>query len=175
MPKEITREDLLRKQEAMVRQIQDLNNERDADRITEISRKLESDAKDLEVLAKDFERQELAKAGPPPRGSLEVVLTEGQRKRVYDATGVKLDTLIVRDESGVLNQSMPRTDPRRIEQMAIAEARRRKISTDGDVKLREEVQQVMADIEAQGTGAVRELLDELKRDPNFLGGLLNKK
>ena len=40
----------------------------------------------------------------PPRGSLEVVLTPAQRKRVHDVTGYKMETLIIRDESGVLSR-----------------------------------------------------------------------
>jgi len=175
MAREITMDDLNRRQATMLALMEQLPNERDTERITQISRQLEQEARDLEQLARDYERQELAKAGPPPRGSLEVVLTPAQRKRVLDVTGVKMETVVIRDESGVLNQSMPRTDPRRIEQMAIAEALRRKSLSDGDGQMQQQVADLLADIEAQGTGEVREMLAELKKDPNFLGGLLNKK
>src|SRR5579871_4170460 len=116
---EITAAELMRRQQAMVDLMMRLPNERDAERVTAI-------AKQLEQLVKAFEKQELAKAGPPPRGSLEVVLTPAQRKRVFDETGYKMETLRVRDESGVLSQSMPHTDPKRIELLAIAEAKRLK-------------------------------------------------
>ena len=172
---EIKVDDLMRRQQAMLDLMMRLPNERDAERVTAIAKQLEQDARELERLVKDFERQELAKAGPPPKGSLEVVLTPAQRKRVYDETGYKMETLIVRDESGVLSQSMPFTDPNRIEKLAIAEARRLKALGEGDQKMQQQVQQVLADLEAQGTGAVREQLEELKKDPNFLGGMLRKK
>jgi len=175
MARELKMDDLMRKQEAMLKLMMQLPQERDTEKITAISQQLERDAKELEQLARDFEKQELAKAGPPPRGSLEVVLTPAQRKRVLDATGYKMETLTVRDESGVLSQSMPFTDPRRIELMAIAEARRLKMLGEGDAQMQQQVKDLIADIEAQGTGATKDMLDDLKRDPNWLGGLLQKK
>jgi hypothetical protein len=175
MARELTMDDLLRKQQAMLDLMMQLPTERDTERITAIAQQLERDAKDLEQLAREFERQELAKAGPPPKGSMEVVLTEAQRKRVLEATGYKMQTLLVRDESGVLSQAMPHTDPRRIEQMAIAEAMRLKALQGGDEETRKQLRALIADIEAQGTGATKDLLDELRKDPNFLGGLLRDK
>jgi hypothetical protein len=175
MPRELTMDDLMRKQAAMLELMQRLPGERDAEKVTQMSRQLQADARELETMAREFERQELAKAGPPPRGSLEVVLTDAQQKRVYDETGVRMKTLVVRDESGVLSKSMPFTDPKRIELMAIAEARRQKVTTEGDAQMRAEVQNLVAEIEAQGTGEVKQMLDELKRDPNWLGGMLLKK
>ncbi len=175
MARELTMDDLMRKQQAMLDLMMQLPTERDTERITAIAQQLERDAKELESLSREFERQELAKAGPPPKGSMEVVLTEGQRKRVHDATGYKMQTLIVRDESGVLSKSMPYTDPRRIEAMAIAEARRLKALGEGDAQMKAQVRNLVADIEAQGTGATKELLDDLRQDPNWLGGLLRDK
>lgn len=175
MPRELTMDDLMRKQEAMLKLMMQLPVERDTEKITAIAQQLERDAKELEALAKEFEKQELAKAGPPPKGSMEVVLTAAQKKRVYDVTGYKMETLVVRDESGVLSQSMPFTDPRRIELMAIAEARRLKMLGEGDAQMKQQVKDLVADIEAQGTGATKDLLDDLKKDPNWLGGLLRNK
>jgi len=65
---------------------------------------------------------------------------------------------------------MPFTDPRRIELMAIAEARRLKMLGEGDAQMKQQVKDLVADIEAQGTGATKDLLDDLKKDPNWLGG-----
>ncbi len=175
MARELTIDDLMKKQQTMLDIMLRMPEERDSERITEMARQLEREAKELEALAKEFETQELAKAGPPPRGSLEIVLTAAQRKRVLDETGVKMETLTVRDESGVLSKSMPFTDPKRIELMALAEARRRKMTTEGDAAMRAEVQNLLAEIEGQGTGEVRQMLEELKQDPNWLGGLLHKK
>src|SRR5262245_50147156 len=64
MARELTIDDLMRKQQAMLELMLRLPNEKDADQITAISRQLEQDARDLEKLSKEFEQQELAKAGP---------------------------------------------------------------------------------------------------------------
>jgi hypothetical protein len=175
MAREITMDELLRKQQEMVKKAESLISERDVDKIQQVTSELERDGKELEQLALAFEKQELAKAGPPPRGSLEVMLTPDQRKRVLDLTGVDLPSVVIQDEMGVLSKAMPHTDPRDIELMAIQEARRLKAMRDADGKMRADVDRAILDIEEQGTAETRELLAKLKADPNWLGGILHKK
>src|SRR5579859_5508620 len=145
---EITREDLLARQRAMLVLMEKLPGETDTERITAIANQLQNDARELEALALAYEKQELAKAGPPPCGSIEIVLTPEQKKRIYEQTGVSMETVVVRDESGVLNQSMPHTDPRRIEQLALVEAKRRKVLAGGDDATQKEVARLLDEIEA---------------------------
>jgi hypothetical protein len=173
--REITMDDLLKRQRQMAEKAQALSSERDVERIQQITAELEQDGKDLERLAKDFEKQELAKAGPPPKGKLEVMLTPGQRERVKKITGVDLASVVVADEMGVLSKAMPSTDPRDIEILAINEARKLAALKDADVKMQQALAQAIADIENSGFGEVVQKLEELKRDPNWMGGLLNKK
>jgi hypothetical protein len=175
MAREITLDDLMRKQETIARRASEMYKEKDTERLQRLVNELTVETRELEKLAKDFERQELAKAGPPPRGSIEIVLTDEQRARVEKLTGVRLDTISLRDESGVLNQAMPYTDPQRIELLAIAEARRRKEAQSSNTVAREQVNKAIEDIEQQGTGQVRDMLNELRADPNWLGGLAKKK
>jgi hypothetical protein len=175
MPREITMNDLTSKQRAMVQKAESLLTERDVDKIQSLTGELERDGRELEQLARDFEKQELAKAGPPPRGALEVMLTSDQRQRVKALTGVDLTSVVVPDEMGVLSKAMPTTDPRDIELLAIQEARRRKATKDADGKMRADVDRAILDIEEQGTAETRELLAQLKADPNWLGGILHKK
>ena len=175
MPREITMDELLQKQRSMLKKAESLITERDVDKLQQVTRELELDGKELEQLALAFEKQELAKAGPPPRGALEVVLTPDQRQRVQALTGVDLKTVVVPDEMGVLSKAMPRTDPRDIELLAIQEARRLKAMRDADGKMRADVDRAILDIEEQGTAETRELLAQLKADPNWLGGILHKK
>jgi hypothetical protein len=174
MPPEITIDQLMRKHAEVMAKAASLVSEKDVDRIQQVTQELEQDGRDLDQLAREFERQELAKAGPPPKGSIEVQLTPGQKERVQKLTGVTLESIVIKDEMGVLVKAMPTTDPRDIEILAINEARRRKALTDADGKMRGEVDRVLAEIEAQGSGEVLEMLDKLKRDPNFLGGMLAK-
>src|SRR5947207_1834683 len=69
----------------------------------------------LEELAKRFEEQELAKAGPAPTGRVEIALTPGQRRRVKERTGVDLASIFLPDASGALTRNMPHADPAQIE------------------------------------------------------------
>jgi hypothetical protein len=175
MARELTMDDLMTKQREMVKKAESLIQERDVDKIQSVTAELERDGRDLETMAREFERQELAKAGPPPKGSLEVVLTPEQRERVRALTGVDLASLVIADEMGVLSKAMPTTDPRDIELLAIQEARRLKATRDADGKMRADVDRAITDIEEQGTAETRELLAKLKADPNWLGGILHKK
>lgn len=175
MPREITMDELLAKQRAMVEKANALVSEKDVDKIQAATQELERDGRELEALAKAFEAQELAKAGPPPRGALEVVLTPAQRARVKQLTGVDMASVVISDEAGVLSKAMPTTDPRDIELHAINEARRLAALRGADQQMRAQVERAIADIEEQGMGEVRELLEKLKADPNWLGGILHKK
>jgi hypothetical protein len=175
MPREIKMEDLMVRQRAMLQKAATLVSESDTDKIRDITRELEVEGRELEQLAKDFERQELAKAGPPPRGSLEVVLTPKQRQHVYNLTGYELASVTIADETGVLSKAMPSTLPGDILIIAIEEARRRKAQRDADSKMKVAVEQAIRDIEEQGMPETRELLEKCKQDPNWLGGLYHRK
>jgi hypothetical protein len=174
MPREIKMDDLMGRQKAMLKKAQSLIEEKDTDRIREVTRELEQEGRELEQLAKDFERQELAKAGPPPRGSLEVMLTTKQRQHVQNMTGVDLASVTINDEMGVISKAMPSTLPGDILILAIEEARRRKAIKDADGKMKAAVDRAIKDIEEQGMAETKELLEKCKQDPNWLGGLYKK-
>ncbi len=175
MPREIKMDELLAKQRAMSDKAQSLAAEKDVEKIQRITAELEQDGRELEELARAFERQELAKAGPPPKGKLEVVLTPEQRARVKKLTGVDMQSVVIADEAGVLSKAMPYTKPRDIEQLAINEARKQASLQDADGKVRAALDDAIREIEASGYGEVLVELEKLKADPNWLGGLLHKK
>ena len=105
MAREITMDELLKKQRAMSEKAQALINERDVDKIQRMTGEMEEEGRALEELARAFEKQELAKAGPPPRGKLEVVLTPAQRARVKSLTGVDMASVVVADEAGEIGRA----------------------------------------------------------------------
>jgi hypothetical protein len=175
MAKEIRLDELLERQRQMAAKAASLVNEKDVERISAVTAELEREGRELEALAKEFERQELAKAGPPPQGKLEVVLTDAQRARVKNATGVDMTSVVVPDEAGVLAQAMPATDPRDIERMAMLEGKKRAAVVDADAKMRVAVAEALRNIEEQGMGETRAELEKLKADPSWLGGILQKK
>jgi hypothetical protein len=174
MAREIKMDELLQAQRAMSDKAAALANEKDVDTIQRITAELEQEGRALERLALDFQKQELAKAGPPPKGKLEVVLTPDQRERVKKLTGVDMKSVIVADEAGVLSKAMPYTSKRDIEQLAINEARKQAVLKDADAKMRTALEDAIREIEASGYGEVLAELDRLKADPNWLGGLLHK-
>jgi hypothetical protein len=175
MAREISMDELLQKQRSMSDKATALANERDVDKIQRITAELEEDGRALETLALAFEKQELAKAGPPPQGKLEVVLTPPQRERVKKLTGVDMRSVIVADEAGVLAKAMPNTSPLDIENLAIAEARKQASLKNADGQMRAAVEQAIVEIEQTGYGEVLQELERLKADPNWLGGILHKK
>jgi hypothetical protein len=175
MAREITMAELLGKQQAMSEKAARLAHEKDVEKIQAIVAELEVEGRELEAVALAFQKQELAKAGPPPKGKLEVVLTSDQQVRVKKATGVDMKSVIVADEAGVLSKAMPYTSPRDIEQLAINEARKQSVLKDADGKMRAALEDAIRDIEQTGFGEVLTELERLKADPNWLGGILHKK
>jgi len=175
MPREIKMDELLQKQRAMSDKAQSLAAEKDVEKIQRITAELEQEGRELEELARAFERQELAKAGPPPQGKLEVVLTPDQRARVKKLTGVDMQSVVIADEAGVLSKAMPYTKPRDIEQLAINEALKQASMRDADGKMRAALDDAIREIELSGYGEVLAELEKLKADPSWLGGILHKK
>ena len=175
MPREIKMDELLQKQRAMSDKAQSLAAEKDVEKIQRITAELEQEGRELEELARAFERQELAKAGPPPKGKLEVVLTPDQRQRVKKLTGVDMPSVVIADEAGVLSKAMPYTKPRDIEQLAISEALKQASMRDADGKMRAALDDAIREIELSGYGEVLAELEKLKADPSWLGGILHKK
>lgn len=175
MAREIKMDELLQKQRAMSDKAQLLVNEKDVDKIGRITAELADEGRALEELALAFQKQELAKAGPPPRGKLEVVLTQPQRERIKKLTGVDLATVTIRDEAGSLNQAMPHMRPEEIEFLAIAEAKKLASLKDADGQMRVAVENALREIELAGSGEVLTELERLKADPSWLGGILHKK
>ena len=175
MPREIKLDELLVKQRAISEKAAALVHEKDVDKIQAATADLERDGRELEQLAREFERQELAKAGPPPRGKLEVVLQPDQRARIKRQTGVDMASVFIADEAGVLSKAMPHTSPRDIEAMALAEARRMAANQNADVAMRAELARAVEEIEKSGYGEVLTELERLKADPSWMGGLFSKK
>jgi len=174
-PREIKMDELLAKQRAMSEKAAALVNEKDVEKIQRITEELAAEGRALEELTLAFQKQELAKAGPPPKGKLEVVLTNDQRERVKKLTGVDMKSVIIADEAGVLSKAMPYTSPRDIEQLAINEARKQASMRDADGKMRAAVDEAIHEIEQSGYGEVLTELERLKADPEWLGGILHKK
>ena len=169
---DITLDDLMAKQRAMSEIAERLNGESDVERIQQIAAELQVMANELQAMGEQLAAKS---TGSGAANWTEVVLTPAQRERVKEATGVALETIKISDPAGVATRTMPYTDPRIIEFYATQEARRRKIAEEADAQIQEQLRESLEAIESQGTPAVLEQLEQLKADPKFLGGLLQKK
>ena len=164
-------DDLMARQKAMTDLAATMLEETDIERIQAIAAELQSQAAELQAMAEQF----AATAGSQAAANFtEVVLTAAQRARILETTGVTLETLKLPDPAGVAARSMPHTDPRIIEYYALREAERIKVAAEADRMIKDQLRESLAAIEAQGTPAVLEELEKLKRDPAFVGGLVQK-
>ena len=101
-----------------------------------------------------------------------VLLTDEQRKRVFEETGIDVHTVYIDDMSGRQMQGMPEAHPDEIEAIAMEKA----ISVRQQIEAAEANQQVaddaLAELEESDNEALLEQVAELKKDPNFAGGAI---
>jgi hypothetical protein len=169
----VSLEDLEKKKDEMLELAKTLEGLEDHAQIQAIAEQLAEQGKELEILAAEFAGQSDATAKSRTAWA-EVVLTPDQRKRILEATGVEMETVKIRDDGGFFSLSMPYMAPSVIEAYALREAERRKQGKEGEEIAQQQLDQALADLDAAGP-QVQEKLEELKQDPNFLGGMLNKK
>lgn len=172
MADEITLDTLLEKQKEMATLAAAMQSEPDPGRLQSMADDLNARGAELARLAEALAARHAAESSA---GATEVLLTEAQRKRILDATGVSMNSIVIRDTSGIATRTMTAMDPRVIEHWALQEARRIQIARESDARLRAQLAEAIAAVEGQGTEALREQLERLKQDPAFFGGLLNKK
>jgi flagellar capping protein FliD len=171
---DISLDDLLRKQQEMSRLALEAQSAGSSARMQEIVAQLQALGSELEQLAAQLQAQ--STAGTAARsGSTEVLLTPEQRSRVREATGIDLESIRIPDPTGISVHSMPLATPAQIEQRALQEAQRRQAAAAGEAAAQQQVAATLEIIDSQGTPALRQQLAELRQDPKFLGGLLQKK
>src|SRR2546427_2977247 len=120
MANEISLEDIQRKQAEMTTLAAQIMAVKDKVKSQALAATLQGQSEDLQRMARAFEAQQQAKHGPPKQGGAEVALTEEQRKRVEAQTGVTIESIRLREDSGVAAHS----DPQIVEERALEEARR---------------------------------------------------
>lgn len=164
-------DDLMAKQKVMTDLAAQMVGEEDVERIQAIAAELQVHAAELQAMGESLARE----AGKTSAQNwTQVQLTVEQRQRVKAKTGQDLELLRIPDPAGVASRTMPHTDPRIIEYYALREAERQKVAAEADAELKVTLRESLAEIEASGTPAVLEKLEELKQDPSFAGGLLKK-
>jgi hypothetical protein len=169
---DINMNQMIEKANAMLKLANEAANEIDPEKAKENAEKLLAMGRELEKMGDEMRAQAHVRAGI---AHVQVVLTPDQKKRVFQKYGIQMDTLIIDDNAGAMNKSMPSTRPEQIEVLAMKEAERRKHAAEAERLVRAELERAMQDIEAQGNAELSAQLARLKEDPNFAGGLLQKK
>ena len=174
MAQEITVEDLQKKQSELERLAEQLQRLDDGGAIAAMAPRLEAVAKELQEMAKTFEQQQLAKHGPPVQAKTVVVLTPAQRWRIKAELGVDLEEVAIDDTDGVVAGSMPLANPRLIEFWARRAAEQKKTEEEAKRLLKAQLESLFEILELQSP-ALAEKVGQLKRDPQFMPGLVDRK
>ncbi len=164
MPDEITMEELQRAQEELQELASKLDPDMDAEERDRLVAKIQKKAKKLQSMAAAFEAQENAKyeqqrkeLGVPPRTPYTVVeLTEEQRARIEERTGVKVEAVKIDDPSADMTQAMPNMPPEFIEAIANRYARAVRDLKDHFAKM-----------EADAGPEAMEVIRLIKKDPSL--------
>jgi hypothetical protein len=168
-----TMDALLKKRDELLKLASQLLAEEDVEKQKAISDQMAAMGREMEAMGEAMRVQ--ARATKGAQGSIEIVLTPDQRKRVEQKHGVVLESVIIADEAGAMNQAMPMLRPEEIEIFAMKEAERRKAGAEAEKQMKAELEHSIAVLEGQDNAELQEQLDRLKQDPKFLGQYLKKK
>lgn len=146
------------------------------DEIVKMAEQAQKEGQELEAMALVWQQQVLEEAeSPRPKKCITVELTDGQRKRIMDETGVRMETVQIEDTSGVWTKAMPSEVPPDIEAIALKQARRKKAVQEGEETAKEEATQGIDALRAQNNPDMDKLVDKALQDPNFLDGMMSDK
>ncbi|MBN1946223.1 MAG: hypothetical protein JW797_11140 [Bradymonadales bacterium] len=146
------------------------------DEIVKLANQAQKEAQELEAMAKVYEAQSLegrkpAKAVPT---TIYVELTDEQRKRILDETGVRMERVEIPDDTGIMERTMPVNQPPDIYPLALQQARSRKALEEAEQAAMADAAKGLAALKAQRNPDMDKLVEKAKADPNFLCGLLQK-
>lgn len=173
---ELSLDDLSRKQNELLQCIGQFSRDKklSADQLARLAKEAQQKGEELQTLANRYAAQEQAKGVPSAGGRTQVALTPLQRWWIYSQTGIDMEVLVLDDMTGKVAASMPLNNPYAIGQLALAEAQRRQAQAKAEAEAQKLMREALEQIETKGSVELREQLNRLKRDPNFLGGALNK-
>jgi hypothetical protein len=166
----VTMEELQKKAAELVKMMERVANEADPEKFAAIAREIEAEAKKFEQLGAAYVQE----ARKQVRPMTTVVLTPDQRKRIQAKTGITMETIDLPDDAARTSKLMPVTRTELIEHLALEEAKRRKAAAEAAAKAMVEVDKALANIDNLNIAALTEQLEEKRKDPKFLAGLLYK-
>lgn len=173
---QISTDDLMRKQKELLQCIEQFSRDKNlsADQLARLSKEAQQKGAELQDLANRYAAQVQGDAPPSTKGRTQVALTPVQRMWIYSLTGIDMEVLVLDDMTGKVAASMPLNNPYAIGQLALTEAQRRQAQVAAEAEARKQMKEALEQIETKGSVELREQLNRLKRDPNFLNGALSK-
>lgn len=162
---------LMKKKDEMLKMADRLVAEQDVEKQQLLAEQMAAMGRELEQMGAELSRA----AKETQRAVVEVVLTPEQRKRIEKKHGVVLESVLLPDDAGAMNQAMPTQTPDMIEMFAMQEAERRKHAAEAERRVKEEYERSLAALESVDNAEMQEQLQRLKNDPKFAGNLLRKK
>jgi hypothetical protein len=154
-------EDVERKQKAIQPLLEQIAHEEDANRVQELAKQIAAMAEELAQMTKGLEKAYAQPKGGS--GQTRVVLTEGQRERVAEATGVPLETLVL-DDAGKWDPQMPKMSPATIERLAMSSVAARKLEEEKRKAAKDILEQLETAMGSDPMPETKAALEQFKRD-----------
>jgi hypothetical protein len=153
-------EEIERKQKSMQPLLEQIAQETNADRVQELGKQIAQMAQELAQMASGLEK---AYAQSKGSGETRVLLTQEQRERVAEATGVALDTLVLQG-ADTWDPQMPRMSPATIERLAMASVADRKLKEEKRKAVKAILEELDAAVGDSPAPETRVAIDQFKRD-----------
>jgi len=153
-------EEIERKQKSMQPLLEQIAQETNAERVQELGKQIAQMAQELAQMASGLEK---AYAQSKGSGETRVLLTQEQRERVAEATGVALDTLVLQGAE-TWDPQMPRMSPATIERLAMASVADRKLKEEKRKAVKAILEELDAAVGDSPAPETRVAIDQFKRD-----------
>ena len=169
----VTRQDITKATEAIHKIVASVQKAKDPEKAKTLAEKIERAAAKLQRLTLAYEAQEREKLKVPilPQESrVRVKLTQEQRNMVLGETGLSLEEVELKGSQTILLQSIRRATPPNLDAAVLKAAKRVKAKREAQAQAK----RVLDRLEAIEDPKLKEQVERARRDPDFLGGLLQK-
>jgi len=177
----VTMDQILEKQKEMTAKAMKLNDMEGEPVVVEAN-KLQTDSKQLRGMCDEFAAQEEKKwaehygtAESKSPKIVKVKLTDEQRKHVLDETGVRIEVVELEEGREIKEDGMPQENPALIEYKAMEKARGKIAAKEAAEENKKAISNTIGEIQAQKNPELNAQLDKTLSDPEFLGGMMEKK
>ena len=162
-------EEIEKKQKDIQPLLKKIQEEKDPKEILRLADEIKERTQGLEKMAKKLEADILANTGHNPSGETRIILTKDQKERVTKATGVGLESIVIRGDADFWGKKMPDTQKRVIEQLAIKQASEQALERE----TRKAVEKILKELKKipDPVPELQDLIAQIEADPTLKKGL----